>query len=59
MVPGWHSILSLCKRFGRGSSVIQELKRLNATDGFMLGVFFIFTGVPAWMCVRSIKWKKK
>ena len=27
MVPGWHSILSLCKKFGRGSSVIHELKQ--------------------------------
>ena len=28
MVPGWHSTLSLCNKFGRGSGVIHELKRI-------------------------------
>ena len=28
MGPGWQSVLSLCKKFGRGSGVIHELRRI-------------------------------
>ena len=60
MVPGWHSILSFCKKFGRGSGVIQELKRIIECNRWIYAwVYLLFTGVHAWMYVRNIKWKKK
>jgi len=60
MVPGWHSILSLCKKFGKGSSVILELKSIIDCNGWIYAwVYLLFTGVHAWMYVCNIKWKKK
>ena len=60
MVPGWHSILSLCKKFGRGSGVILELKRIIECNRWIYAcVYLLFPGYHAWMYVRKIKWKKK
>ena len=60
MVPWWHSILSLCKKFGRGSGVIQELKRIMECNGWIYAwVYLLYTIVHAWMYVCNIKWKKK
>ena len=60
MDPGWHSILSLCKKLGSGSGVIQELKSIIECNRWLYAwVYLLFTGVHAWMYVRKIKWKKK
>ena len=60
MDPGWHSILSLCKKFGSGSGVIEELKSIIECNRWLYAwVYLLFTGVHAWMYVRKIKWKKK
>ena len=56
MVPGWHSMLSLCKKFRRGIGVNQELKRIIECNRWIYAwVDLLYTSVHAWMYVRNIK----
>jgi len=60
MAPGYHSILSLYKKFGKGSGVILELKDIIDSKKWIYAwVHLLFTGGYSWMYVRNIKWKKK
>lgn len=60
MAPGWHSILSLCRQFGKWSGVMIELKRIiDSNRWFHAWVYLMYTGIQAWYFVQSIKWKKR
>ena len=60
MAPGFYSMFSLLKRFGRGSGIIDELKDIIDSKRWLYAwVSLLFTGKQAWMCVRHIKWKRK
>ena len=60
MAPGWHSILSLCRQFGKWSGAMIEFKRIiDSNRWFHAWVYLMYTGIQAWYFVQNIKWKKR
>lgn len=60
IAPGWHSILSLCRRFGKWSGLMIELRRIIHSNRWNHAwVYLMYIGIQAWFFVKNIKWKKR
>ena len=60
IAPGWHSILSLCRGFGKWSGLMIQLRRIIDSNRWNHAwVYLMYIGIQAWFFVKNIKWNKR
>ena len=57
--PGYNSVMSLIRKYNKGSSVVMELKDIISSKKWIQGwVGLFFTGLRWWFYIWRIKWKQ-